>query len=188
VRELERMVEQPEISGRDDAVCRPEQAPVAGETDVRATTKAMLDLMALASRCDLTRVAIFMLGNARTKRVYDFLGLTSAHHASSHHASSHHASSHHASSHHASSHHDGIPSMLEALAKIDLWVMQQFIHRDMPIVLAGRGGGAVTPGRHVVYSAREPVANLFISMLQTVGVELERLGDDGTGPLHSLKV
>jgi hypothetical protein len=60
-------------------------------------------------------------------------------------------------------------------------------HSDMPVLLAGRGGGAVTPGRHVRYGG-VPVANLFISMLSTVGVSLSTFGDDGTGPLPNLKV
>ncbi|MCI0669382.1 MAG: DUF1552 domain-containing protein [Myxococcaceae bacterium] len=199
VRELERQVEQAEASG----ACAPGAPPAEDATDVRVKTKAMLDLMVLAFRCDLTRVITFMLANARTNRVYSFLGLTGAHHAYSHH--------------------DDIPANLEALATIDVWVMEQFSylvqqlkavqepdgtlldsalvysgnevqdpdhhgHRDLPVVLAGRGGGAVSPGRHVLYTQDEPVANLYISMLQTVGVSLTGFGDDGTGPLHSLTV
>ena len=53
------------------------------------------------------------------------------------------------------------------------------------MVLAGRGGGAVTPGRHVRYSGK-PIANLFTSMLHSVGVEVDRFGEDGTGPLANL--
>ncbi|MCY1082730.1 DUF1552 domain-containing protein [Archangium lansingense] len=169
--------------------------------DVREKTKVMCDLMVLAFQCDLTRVATFMLGNGRSDRVYDFLGLTSGHHTYSHHQ------------HHSENH--------AALAKIDRWELEQFSyllqrmksvqegeatlldnslvyfgsevadgnshgHSDMPVVLAGRGGGAVTPGRHVRYGGR-PIANLFISMLGAVGVDVDRFGDDGTGPLSQLK-
>lgn len=169
--------------------------------DVRAKTKVMCDLMVLAFQCDLTRVATFMLGNGRSDRVYDFLGLTSGHHTYSHH--------------------QRVPENLEALAKIDRWEMEQYSyllqrmksvpegegtlldnalvyfgsevadgnshgHTDMPIVLGGRGGGTVTPGRHVRYGG-DPVANLFISMLQSVGVSMEHFGDDGSGPLPHLK-
>ncbi len=169
--------------------------------DVREKTKVMCDLMVLAFQCDLTRVATFMLGNGRSDRVYDFLGLTSGHHTYSHH--------------------QHVPENLAALAKIDRWEMEQFSylvqrmksvregegtlldnslvyfgsevadgnshgHSDMPVVLAGRGGGAVTPGRHLRYGGK-PIANLFISMLQSVGVDVDSLGDDGTGPLANLK-
>jgi hypothetical protein len=59
-------------------------------------------------------------------------------------------------------------------------------HSDMPVVLAGRGGGTVTPGRHVRYDG-QPIANLFISLLQSVGVGLEHFGDDGSRPLPHLE-
>ncbi|WP_257451435.1 DUF1552 domain-containing protein [Archangium lipolyticum] len=178
------------------------KGPRPGNTeDVREKTKVMCDLMVLAFQCDLTRVATFMLGNGRSDRVYDFLGLTSGHHTYSHH--------------------QHVPENHAALAKIDRWEMEQFSyllqrmksvqegdatlldnalvyfgsevadgnshgHSDMPVLLAGRGGGTVTPGRHVRYGGK-PVANLFISMLQSVGVNVSSFGDDGSGPLSHLK-
>lgn len=197
VRELELRVEAlNEQAPRCETGARPEQTE-----DVREKTKLMCDLMVLAFQCDLTRVATFMLGNARSDRVYPFLGLTGQHHTYSHHQ------------------HD--PANLQALAKIDHWEVEQFSyllqrmkavregeatlldnalvyfgsevadgnshgHADMPVLLAGRGGGAVVPGRHVRYSGSPPLANLFISMLSTVGVDLSSFGDDGTGPLPQL--
>jgi hypothetical protein len=197
VRELElRVAALDEQAPRCTKGARPEPTE-----DVREKTKLMCDLMVLAFQCDLTRVATFMLGNARSEQVYRFLGLTSHHHLYSHHQ------------------HD--PENLRALAKIDHWEVEQFSyllqrmkavregettlldnalvyfgsevsdgnshgHSDMPVLLAGRGGGTVTPGRHVRYSGSPPMANLFISMLRTVGVELSGFGDDGTGPLPHL--
>ncbi|MCI0570252.1 MAG: DUF1552 domain-containing protein [Myxococcaceae bacterium] len=206
VRELERQLEHLEHieqGGPAGPVCQGGVPPEPQVTDVRLRTKSMLDLMVLAFKCDLTRVITFMIGNARTDRVYDFLGLKGAHHAYSHH--------------------DDIAENLAALAKVDHWVAEQLLyllqqmkavvepggtlldnalvysgnevqdpdrhgHLDLPIILAGRGGGAVTPGRRIVYRANEPVANLLISMMQAVGVSVQSFGDDGTGPLHSLRV
>jgi hypothetical protein len=56
----------------------------------------------------------------------------------------------------------------------------------MPILLAGEGGGAVRAGRHLVFSRQEPVADLFLSMLDAFGTPVARFGDDGTGPLAGL--
>jgi hypothetical protein len=197
VRELELRVA---ALGQQGPACSKGPRPQVTE-DIREKTRVMCDLMVLAFQCDLTRVATFMLGNARSDRVYDFLGLTSGHHMYSHHQRA--------------------PENYAALAKIDRWELEQYSyllqrmkavqegdgtlldhslvyfgsevadgnghgHTNMPVVLAGRGGGAVTPGRHVRYSG-QPVANLFISMLQSVGVDTSRLGDDGTGPLPNLK-
>ncbi len=56
---------------------------------------------------------------------------------------------------------------------------------DLPIVLAGKGGGVVKPGRHVRYPKGTPLPNLFLSMLDGVGVRLDRLADS-TGRLANL--
>lgn len=55
-------------------------------------------------------------------------------------------------------------------------------HTDLPVLVLGRGGGAVVSGRHI-RRPDEPMANLFITMLQSVGVPATAFGDDGTGPL-----
>jgi hypothetical protein len=50
-------------------------------------------------------------------------------------------------------------------------------HVNLPLLLAGRGGGTVTPGRYVKYNA-QPMANLFLSMADRMGVpNLPRFGD-----------
>ena len=58
-------------------------------------------------------------------------------------------------------------------------------HNDLPILLAGRGGGKITPGRHVKYDQNTPLCNLYVSMLDAVGVKVDRFGDS-TGPLPKL--
>ncbi len=197
VRELELRVQAIE----ETVTCDPGDSP-GNPGDIRDKTRAMLDLMALAFQCDVTRVSSFMLGNAGSNRVFSFLGNTSGHHTYSHHQS--------------------LQENYDALARIDLWEVQQLAylfgkldaiqeadgtvldnslvffsseiedgnahrHTNMPIILGGGGGGAVTPGRHVKYSGNPPVANLFISMLASVGVNVPAFGDDGTGPLPQLK-
>ena len=58
-------------------------------------------------------------------------------------------------------------------------------HDDLPILLAGRGGGTIKPGRHVVYPNQTPMTNLFLSLLDRMGVHAETLGDS-TGKLQQL--
>jgi hypothetical protein len=58
-------------------------------------------------------------------------------------------------------------------------------HANLPVILAGRGGDTLTPGRHLVYDG-EPIANLFVAMLQRLGVATDTFGDDGSGPLDGL--
>lgn len=58
---------------------------------------------------------------------------------------------------------------------------------DLPILIAGRGGGAIHPGRHVVYRRPNNVyADLHIALLHAFGTPIDRFGDDGTGPLSGL--
>ncbi|HZI15531.1 MAG TPA: DUF1552 domain-containing protein [Myxococcus sp.] len=201
VRELEKQVEA--IEGQGPACTVPSSAPEDNE-DPRAKTKAMMDLMVLAFQCDLTRVATFMLANARSNKVYSFLGLSGGHHTYSHHQQ--------------------VQANFDALATIDRWEVEQFAylverlkavrdfdgkplldncmvyfssevddgnmhgHRNLPILLAGRGGGALSPGRHLRYS-QDPLANLYISLMRAMGVPgVTTFGDNGTGPLPGLTV
>lgn len=198
VRELELRLD----GATDGPSCEPFARPDGVPGDFQEHVRLMLDLVALAYQCDITRVASFMLGNGGSNRSYSFIGVSGAHHELSHH--------------------QGDASKHAALQTINTWEVQQLAyllgklkaaedidgnsvldntlvffsseisdgnshsHYDLPVVLAGRGGGAVSPGRHVAYSGNPPIANLFISMLQSVGVSASSFGDDGSGPLGGL--
>jgi hypothetical protein len=56
-------------------------------------------------------------------------------------------------------------------------------HDDLPVVLAGGGGGALRPGRHQKARRGTPMTNLFVSLLDRLGVNAERVGDS-TGRLE----
>ena len=58
-------------------------------------------------------------------------------------------------------------------------------HDHLPIVVAGRAGGTIQPGRHFMLRAGTPLNNLFLSMLERVGAPIDRFGDS-TGPLYGL--
>jgi len=58
-------------------------------------------------------------------------------------------------------------------------------HVNLPLVLAGAGGGTLTTGRYVRHDAT-PAANLFLSMADRMGVaDLPRFGDS-TGRLSDI--
>ena len=56
---------------------------------------------------------------------------------------------------------------------------------NLPLVLAGKGGGRIDTGRHLVYGEDSPMANLYVSMLDAFGAPVERFADS-TGPLAGL--
>jgi len=60
-------------------------------------------------------------------------------------------------------------------------------HDNLPVLLAGRGGGSIDPGRHIRYEIETPMCNLFLSLLDRVGVNVDFIGDS-TGRLSGLQI
>jgi hypothetical protein len=58
-------------------------------------------------------------------------------------------------------------------------------HDNLPVVLAGGGAGSLTPGRHRKLDGKVPMANLYLAMLERMGVQTANLGDS-TGKLEKL--
>jgi hypothetical protein len=57
---------------------------------------------------------------------------------------------------------------------------------NLPILLAGRGGGGLNPGRHIANPQGTPLCNLYVSMLNRLGVSTSHFGDS-TGKLAGLE-
>ena len=53
-------------------------------------------------------------------------------------------------------------------------------HHDLPVLVAGRGNGTIATGRHMRVTEKTPMANLFLSMMDRMGVEEERIGDSSS--------
>jgi len=53
------------------------------------------------------------------------------------------------------------------------------------VLVAGKGGGTIQTGRHIRYPKDTPMSNLYLSMLERVGVPTQSIGDS-TGPLDNL--
>jgi hypothetical protein len=60
-------------------------------------------------------------------------------------------------------------------------------HSNLPVILAGGGGGTLKPGRHIALDreAETPMTNLYLAMLDRLGVPAERIGDS-TGRLEGV--
>lgn len=197
VRELELKV----LADEGGPSCDPGIAP--GEPGaIQDHIDLMGDVIVKAFECDRTRVISFMVGNAGSNRNYNFLpNVTDGHHNHSHHGSQ-------------QANYDALISIdtweIERLALLltklseasdgasgsvldnsmvyfssEIEDGNAHRHTNMPIILAGGGGGTLTPGRHLVYDG-DPVANLYIDMLQKLGVDTNTFGDNGNGPLGGL--
>jgi len=163
--------------------------------------KAMLDLMVLAFQCDATRVISFMMGNAGSNQSYGFVGVPAAHHQISHHQSDPQnlADLQIIDTWEV----EQLAYLLEKMDAIDdadgatmldnsvvffsseIEDGNSHAHRNLPVVLAGGAGGYFDTGRHVAFNG-DPMGNLFITMLASVGVTVSSFGDEGTTPLVGL--
>ena len=161
----------------------------------------MYDIMALAFQTNTTRIATFMLANAGSNRTYPMVGVTDGHHSLSHHRNDKNKMAKIAKIDRflmdefayflgkLKSIKEGEGNLLDnsmILYGSAISDGNRHQHHDLPIVLAGRGGGSIQSGRHLVYKEETPLNNLFLSMVHRVGADVKELGDS-TGPLKGLE-
>jgi hypothetical protein len=160
----------------------------------------MNELMVLALRCDSTRVISFMLGNSASDRPCSFLGIADTHHSLSHHAGDPEKLAALAAIGRwelecfvdlltgMAAVDEGDGSLLDHSAVLlgsELSDPNAHRHDDLPLLLAGRAGGQLSPGGTLAYPGR-PLGDLHLSLLQRLGVAIEAFGDDGRTPLEQL--
>ncbi|MEM6996307.1 MAG: DUF1552 domain-containing protein [Myxococcota bacterium] len=208
VRDLELILDAEQLS------CDPGSAP-PGYDDFQQQVEQMYDVIALAFQCDATRVVSLMLNKHSGQFDFVTPAATQGHHTLSHGASANERAQYEAitqwqvaslasltrklrdaldaegqsvldnslvlfgAGHDSTGHQPGDASMEFVGGNV---------HRrtDLPLFLAGRGGGAVVPGHHRVYDDAPPVADLHLAMLHSAGIELDSFGRDGTQPLPGL--
>jgi hypothetical protein len=193
VRELELRIE----TADETPVCDPGPMPPVDFT-YEEHVLLMSDLMVLALRCDATRLISFMLGNASSNRNYSFIGAPGAHHQLSHHQGD--AATQELLTQIGTWEIQQLAYLLDGLRAVQegegtlldntvVYFSSEIAdgdahqHHDLPVLLAGRGGGALNPGRHIALPDREPLANLYLTLLQMLGVEEATFGADGTTAL-----
>ena len=205
LRELEKQIQtNPPAGGTGGGAtaCAPGAAPAAGTPkDIRVHVQQMLDIMVLAMQCDATRVLTFYYENTVTSIVHSFLGVNVDYHG----GVTHHGGDPVKLANYATVNQWVVSQLAYLLTKMkaiqepDGTLLDNSVvffsseitdgnlhnHSDLPIVLAGHGGGMLNPGRAIQFQNAN-VANLFISMLRTVGLTVTKFGADGTGPLAGL--
>lgn len=155
--------------------------------------RLMIDLMVLAFQTDTTRVATFMFGNSVSNINFSWLdGVKDAHHSLSHHQNEEdklrqyeiiakwHMEQYAYMLERMKTLREGEQSLLEnsmVMFGSDLRDGNAHDPHNLPIVLAGQGGGRITTGRHVINSRNTPLANLYLSMLDVMGTPVEKFAD-----------
>ncbi len=189
---LERAVHMPEVKV-PEGVARPSGIPASYEEHI----KLMGDLFVLAFQTDVTRVATFVVANEGSNKPYAFVGVPEGHHDLSHHGGAAEKKSKIAK---INAFHTQMLAYtlgkLKSVKEGDGTLLDHCLiaygsgnsdgnahnHDNLPLLLAGTGGGAFKTGRHVRYAKETPLNNLWLALLQRVGVKLQSLGDS-TGVL-----
>ena len=172
--------------------------PVENPATHQEHVRLMMDMIALAFQSDTTRISTFMFGNAVSGVNFRFLeGVTDSHHEISHHSNDPEKLRQYAviNRWHVEQYgyllrklrdmKEGERTVLDNSMILLASALSDGNKHDphrLPLVLAGRGGGRLASGQHLVYTADSPVANLYVSMLDAFGTPVERFADS-TGPL-----
>lgn len=199
IRDIERRIQKIEEQSGDielPAMERPGGIPVTFEEHC----KLMFDLQVIAFQADITRVISFMMGREGSNRTYRSIGVPEAHHGLSHHMGNAEKIDKIAQ---INTHltrmfayfvdklkatPDGDGTLLDHSMIVygsSLSDGNQHLHHDLPLILAGGGDGSIRGGRHLKYKSETPLTNLFLTMLDKVGVQPERIGDS-TGKIEHL--
>jgi hypothetical protein len=198
VREVERRIQGAERQAGEVVLpdlARPASVPDAWEDHVRL----MFDLQILALQADLTRVVTFQMAREASTRTYPHIGVPEPHHPISHHTNdpeklaklakinAHHVSLFAYAVEKMRATPDGDGSLLDhTLYLLGSGMGNPDIHdhTNLPIVVAGRAGGA-SGARHIRYEKPAPLANLHLTLLDKVGVRLDRFVDS-TGTVEGI--
>jgi hypothetical protein len=180
----------PDAQLGEDDVAAPKSAPGDHQEHVRL----MLDFIALAFQTDSTRISSFMFANDVSGKNFGKLipGTGGSHHEFSHHQSK--PEKYEPYSKINRWHAGQLAYLLDKLRAVRegertlldnslIFFGSSFSDgnrhdpSNLPILLAGRGGGKLDTGRHIASPKKTPLCNLYVPMLECMGTPVESFGD-----------
>jgi hypothetical protein len=200
VRELEKRIARVDPlspSVLPDDVSRPAGVPA----DLTEHIRLLCDLMVLAFQTDTTRISTFMLGREGSEQKYRMVGVNEGHHTISHHMNRpDNLDKLKLINTYLVSQLAYLTGKLKSVKEGDGTLLDHCMiafgsaiadpnrhaHHDLPLLLVGRGGGTIKPGRHIRHKSETPLTNLWLAMLGRAGAKADKLGDstavlDGLG-------
>jgi hypothetical protein len=195
IRDVERRIQKAEEHGDTElpVLDHPAGIPATYDEHVRL----MCDLQVLAYQTDLTRVVTFMLGREFSGVTYPQIGVPDAHHPITHHQQEaekivkvtkinhYHVTQFAYLLEKLRSTPDGDGSLLDHTIMMygtGMGDCNAHDPRNIPLLLAGGHSVQLKGGRHIKYAKETPLANLHLTLLDKLGVHLDRVGDS-TGRL-----
>jgi hypothetical protein len=197
IREIEQRIEKAEkdMTGLTPTIDKPTGVPVLYADYVNL----MFDLQLIAFQADQTRIVTMMMGREGSMRTYPELGVPDPHHPLTHHRGNPewiervtkintlHMELFAGFIKKMKETPDGDGSLLDHTIIVygsGLSDGNRHTHEDLPIAVIGHGGG-FRMGSHIVYPKGTPLTNLFLTVLDRVGVQQETIGDS-TGRIEHL--
>jgi uncharacterized protein DUF1552 len=191
IREVERRIQKAETDAGSDELPDLDR-PVGVPVSYADHAKLMFDLQALAMQGDVTRVITFQLARETSTRTYPEIGVADPHHPLTHHGNNPEKIARMAkiNAFHVSlfayyleklkSTPDGDGTLLDhsvVLYGSGMGNPNVHDHVNLPIIVAGGGAGRMKGGRHIQYAQPTPLANLHLTLLEKVGVRLDKFAD-----------
>ena len=178
------------------------EKPYGVPADFAEHFKLMTDMMTIAFQADLTRVMTFLVTHEGTSRAYREIGIPDGHHPLTHHRNQPELMEKVAQINcYQMKQFAGWIEKLKSIKEGDGTLLDnsmivygaglsdgnRHLHEDLPTLIAGRGGNFIKTGRRVVYRRETPMCNLFLTMMDRMGVQMEHFGD-ATGRLEGLDI
>jgi len=200
IRDVERRIQRAEEQNSRELPVVDQPMGIPG--DYMEHAKLMMDLLALAYQTDLTRVSTFMLAREVSGRAYPEIGVSDSHHPLSHHQNEqaklerlHKVNEYHFRqfgylADKLSKTPEGEGSMLDNslfLYGTGISDSNTHFHDDLPIAIVGGAAAGISGGRYIRYAQGTPLANLHVTLLDKLGVHVDKFGDS-TGQLENLGV
>ncbi len=198
IREIEQRIGRAE---KDNAQIDPHmEKPYGIPADFAEHFAMMTDMLTVAFQADLTRVATFLVTREGSSRPYRELGIPDGHHPLTHHRNdpgmiekvtrinTYHVTQFASWIEKLKATGDGEGTLLDHSMIVygsGLSDGNRHTHEDLPTLIAGRGGNTIKTGRRLGTRKETPMCNLFLSMMDRMGVRVEDFGDS-TGHLEGL--
>src|SRR6056297_1822987 len=191
VREVERRIQRAEATAAENPLPDLER-PVGVPAAYADHARLMFDLQVLALQGDITRVITFQLARETSNRTYPEIGVPDSHHPLTHHGNDpekiakvakinrFHVSLFAEFLQKLAATPEGDGSLLDHslyLYGSGMGNPNVHDHTNLPILVAGGAAGNMQGGRHIRYDRPTPLANLHLTLLDKVGVQLDSFAD-----------
>ncbi|MBM3765223.1 MAG: DUF1552 domain-containing protein [Acidobacteria bacterium] len=200
IREIEKQLEKAE--GENARIDPGMPKPYGVPADFAEHFRLMSDMITVAFQADMSRIVTFLVTREGTSRPYREIGIADGHHPLTHHQgklellekvtkiNEYHMQQFAAWMMRLKSIKEGDASILDNSMIVygaGLSDGNRHTHEDLPVMVMGRGGNHFKGGRRITYRKETPISNLYLTMMDRLGVQTDDFGDS-TGRVDGLNL